>query len=85
MSAGAGSCLEERLEELRLSTSAQHDSDTESEAVTSQSDAQSSGSEELNAFESYIRGMVGNGQMGVETLWSRDETPLKSPFFTDSH
>lgn len=58
----AASCLEERLADLNLSPSAQRDFDAESEDVTSQSDTQSSESDRvpMSAFESYIRGMVGN-------------------------
>uniref|UniRef100_A0A3Q3WZB3 Centriolar and ciliogenesis-associated protein HYLS1 C-terminal domain-containing protein n=1 Tax=Mola mola TaxID=94237 RepID=A0A3Q3WZB3_MOLML len=50
--------LEERLADLHLSTSAQHE--TESEDETSQSDTQSSETEGIStsAFESYIRGMT---------------------------
>lgn len=52
------SCLEERLAELNLLTSAQHD--FECEDVTSHSTTQSSETEEISmsAFESYIRGMT---------------------------
>lgn len=62
LSADAASCLEERLAELRLSTAAQRDSETENEDVTGRSDGRSSDAEEISmsAFESYIRGMVGN-------------------------
>ncbi|XP_076585311.1 centriolar and ciliogenesis-associated protein HYSL1 isoform X2 [Chaetodon auriga] len=60
----AASCLEERLAELRLSTSAQRDFETENEDEASQSDSQSdSQSSEsegisMSAFESYIRSMT---------------------------
>ncbi|XP_029284220.1 hydrolethalus syndrome protein 1 [Cottoperca gobio] len=56
----AASCLEERLAELHLSTSAQRHFETESEDASSQSDAQRSETEglSLSAFESYIRGMT---------------------------
>ncbi|XP_070771689.1 centriolar and ciliogenesis-associated protein HYLS1 isoform X2 [Enoplosus armatus] len=56
----AASVLEERLAELHLSSSAQRDSEAESEDVTGPSDSQSSESEgiSLSAFESYIRGMT---------------------------
>ncbi|XP_038568342.1 hydrolethalus syndrome protein 1 isoform X1 [Micropterus salmoides] len=56
----AASCLDERLAELHLSSTAQRDFEAENEDVTSQSDAQSSESEgiSLSAFESYIRGMT---------------------------
>ncbi|XP_040893301.1 hydrolethalus syndrome protein 1 [Toxotes jaculatrix] len=56
----ATSCLEERLAELHLSTSAQHDSETESDDAAGQSDAHSSEADRisLSAFESYIRGMT---------------------------
>ncbi|XP_029988596.1 protein PFC0760c isoform X1 [Sphaeramia orbicularis] len=54
----AASRLEERLADLHLSPSAQHDS--ENEDVTSRSDTQSSEAEgmSLTAFESYIRTMT---------------------------
>ncbi|XP_071360943.1 centriolar and ciliogenesis-associated protein HYSL1 [Trachinotus anak] len=56
----AASCLEERLADLRLSTSTQHDSEAENEDVTGQSDSHSSESDgiSLSAFESYLRGMT---------------------------
>lgn len=63
MFADAASCLEERLAELHLSTSPQRDSEMENEEdATSLSDARSSEAEgiSVSAFESYIRGMVGN-------------------------
>lgn len=60
--ADAASCLEERLAELHLSTTAQRDFEMENEDETGQSDSQSSETEgiSMSAFESYIRGMVGN-------------------------
>ncbi|XP_036965133.1 hydrolethalus syndrome protein 1 homolog [Acanthopagrus latus] len=56
----AASSLEERLADLNLSPSSQHDFEAESEDVTSQSDTQSSESDRvpMSAFESYIRGMT---------------------------
>ncbi|XP_035856351.1 trichohyalin isoform X2 [Sander lucioperca] len=56
----AASCLEERLADLQLSSSAQRDFETEHEDVTSQSDTRTSETEGLSfsAFESYIRGMT---------------------------
>ncbi|KAG7485874.1 hypothetical protein JOB18_020233 [Solea senegalensis] len=56
------SCLEERLAEVDLSTSPQRDLETEHEDVVSQRDTLSSEADgiSLSAFESYIRGMVGN-------------------------
>ncbi|XP_067353778.1 centriolar and ciliogenesis-associated protein HYLS1 [Channa argus] len=52
------SCLEDRLADLQISTSTQHDFETESEDQTSQSDTQSSDGISLSAFESYIRVMT---------------------------
>ncbi|XP_054460363.1 centriolar and ciliogenesis-associated protein HYLS1 isoform X1 [Anoplopoma fimbria] len=56
----AASCLEERLADLHLSSSAQRDFETENEDVTSQSETQSSETDgvSFSAFESYIRGMT---------------------------
>nr|XP_046230846.1 hydrolethalus syndrome protein 1 isoform X2 [Scatophagus argus] len=56
----AASCLEERLAELHLSTSAHRDLEMENEDVTSDSDGLSSetGDISVSAFESYIRGMT---------------------------
>ncbi|XP_041820405.1 hydrolethalus syndrome protein 1 [Chelmon rostratus] len=56
----AASCLEERLAELHLSTTAQRDFEMENEDETGQSDSQSSETEgiSMSAFESYIRGMT---------------------------
>ncbi|XP_073334877.1 centriolar and ciliogenesis-associated protein HYSL1 [Pagrus major] len=56
----AASSLEERLADLSLSMSPQHDFETETEDVTGQSDTQSSESDgvPMSAFESYIRGMT---------------------------
>ncbi|XP_018528084.1 centriolar and ciliogenesis-associated protein HYLS1 [Lates calcarifer] len=58
----AASCLEERLAELRLSTSAQCDDlETENDDETSQTDDTHSSDADgisLSAFESYIRGMT---------------------------
>lgn len=62
------SCLEEQMEELDLTASAQHDDhDEEYGDETGESDAQSSENEavSLSAFESYIRGMVGNALQTV--------------------
>lgn len=52
----AASRLEERLADLRLSPSTQHDS--ENEDITRSSDTQSSEGMSLEAFESYIRTMT---------------------------
>ncbi|KAM6942376.1 centriolar and ciliogenesis-associated protein HYLS1 [Lycodopsis pacificus] len=54
------SCLEERLADLRLSSSAQRDFETAIEDVSGQSDTQSSETDGVSfgAFESYIRGMT---------------------------
>ncbi len=59
--ADADSCLEERLADLHLFTSARRDFDAEN--ASDQSDTQSTETEEgsVSAFESYIRGVVGNG------------------------
>lgn len=56
----AASSVEERLAQLRLSTSTQRDFETENEDMTSQSDTRSSEADgmSLSAFESYIRGMA---------------------------
>ncbi|XP_028424268.1 hydrolethalus syndrome protein 1 [Perca flavescens] len=56
----AASCLEERLADLRLSSSAQRDFETEHDDVPSQSETRASETEGLSfsAFESYIRGMT---------------------------
>ncbi|KAK9540728.1 hypothetical protein VZT92_003162 [Zoarces viviparus] len=56
----AASCLEERLADLRLSSSAQRDFETEIDDVAGQSDTQSSDTDGVSfgAFESYIRGMT---------------------------
>ncbi|XP_026216504.1 hydrolethalus syndrome protein 1 [Anabas testudineus] len=56
----AASCLEERLADLHLSTTAQHDYEAERDDVTSQTDTYSSEADgiSLSAFESYIRGMT---------------------------
>ncbi|XP_026160000.1 hydrolethalus syndrome protein 1 homolog [Mastacembelus armatus] len=63
----AVSCMEERLAELHLSTSDQHDSEMESEDVTSQSETPSSSADgiSLSAFESYIRGMTQTQSAGA--------------------
>lgn len=55
------------MAELDLSTAAQKDFETESEDVTGQSETQSSDTDgvSLSAFESYIRGMVGNVNLRV--------------------
>ncbi|XP_075947729.1 uncharacterized protein hyls1 [Anarhichas minor] len=54
------SCLEKRLADLHLSSSAQRDFETEIEDVAGQSDTQSSETDgvSFSAFESYIRGMT---------------------------
>lgn len=59
--AETASCLEQRLADLYLSTSAQHNCETENQD-TSQSDAYSAAADGISrsAFESYIHGMVGN-------------------------
>uniref|UniRef100_UPI0037E93DE0 centriolar and ciliogenesis-associated protein HYLS1 n=1 Tax=Semicossyphus pulcher TaxID=241346 RepID=UPI0037E93DE0 len=56
----ASSCLEQRLAELQLSSSAQRDFETENDDVSSQSETLSSEAEgiSMSAFESYIRGMT---------------------------
>ncbi|KAK5865405.1 hypothetical protein PBY51_019681 [Eleginops maclovinus] len=56
----AASFLEERLDDLRLSPSAQRDFETANEDASGQSDTQSSELEDgsMSAFESYIRGMT---------------------------
>lgn len=53
----AASCLEDRLADLHISTSTQHDFETEIEDETSQDDTQSSDGITASAFESYIRGL----------------------------
>ncbi|KAM7008981.1 uncharacterized protein hyls1 isoform 2-T2 [Tautogolabrus adspersus] len=54
------SCLEDRLAELRLSTSAQREFETENEDDSSPSETLSSEAEgiSMSAFESYLRGMT---------------------------
>lgn len=63
MFAGTASCLEERLAQLHLATSPEQESpESDNEDLDDQSDTQTSESERvsLSAFESYIKGMVGN-------------------------
>ncbi|XP_034756975.1 hydrolethalus syndrome protein 1 isoform X3 [Etheostoma cragini] len=52
----AASCLEERLADLQLSSSAPRDYETEHGDAASQSDTRTSGT--FSAFESYVRGMT---------------------------
>ncbi|XP_034543961.1 hydrolethalus syndrome protein 1 homolog isoform X2 [Notolabrus celidotus] len=56
----ATSCLEDRLEELCLSSPAQRDLETENDDIDSRSETQSSETDRVSvsAFESYIRGMT---------------------------